>query len=309
MTETPVRALGIVLFWLLSLSTAFAACGGKMITQHVTPPACIPAAPKRIVTLDPLLTLGMLRELGVTPVGAPYLGIEDREMLAEIKRSSITDIGHPLEPSLERIIALKPDLILGASYGHSGVYEKLSRIAPTLLIDHIDWKEHYRLVGEVSGKSAEATAALQAYEQRVADIRKRIPDVEVSTVRVAPGNFQVYLDGPLAYAPYLVLREAGVKRPAYERTTDGTIVKRPDWEGLGALEGDVLLYVVISDYEAGSDDRFDQEIVANPLWQMLPAVQAGRAYRVDRGTWMGFHGITSANRVLDDIERYIIKAP
>ncbi|MGZ2475195.1 ABC-type Fe3+-hydroxamate transport system substrate-binding protein [Sinorhizobium medicae] len=50
-------------------------------------------------------------------------------------------------------------------------------------------------------------------------------------------------------------------------------------------------------------------MLTNPLWKMLPAVKAGRVYRVDAGTWIEFNGLASANKILDDIETYIIPRP
>ena len=87
------------------------------------------------------------------------------------------------------------------------------------------------------------------------------------------------------------------------------MVKRPDWEELSALDGDVLLYVVASGLDTGPDEDLADATLSNPLWKSLPAVKAGRAYRIDRATWMGFHGTASAHRVLDDVERYILTAP
>lgn len=304
-----MRTIVIAMLCLLSASPAFAACAGRSIARHVyRAPVCIPAEPKRIVVLDPFLSLGVLWELEAPFIGAPLMGIQDEPLRVAVARAAVVDLGHPMQPSLEQVAALQPDLIIGASYMHAQAYEMTSRIAPTLLIDPIDWKEQFRLIAEVTGRSEKAEAALRAYEERAAAIRKRVPDIEVSVVRVASSGFQVYLDGPAAYAPYGVLREAGVKRTAYETTTDGTVVKRPDWEGIAALDGTVLLYVVVSGYEAAPDNALERETLANPLWQMLPAVAAGRSHRVERATWMGFYGVTSAHKVLDDIERYILPA-
>lgn len=106
-----------------------------------------------------------------------------------------------------------------------------------------------------------------------------------------------------------MLREAGIRRTASETTTDNTVAKRADWEEVAALDGAILLYVVVSGLDPGPDDALAAATVANPLWQMLPAVRTGRAHRVGRGTWMGFHGVASAHRVLDDIERLILATP
>jgi len=295
---------------LLSLPVAHAGCEGKEINEGVyNAPFCVPAGAKRIVTLDPLLTLGILIELEAPVVATPYMAIQDAEVLDIVKQSKMVDLGNPKEPSLERLAALKPDLIIGSTEAHAQIYEKASKIAPTVFFSHMGWKQYVRLLAEITDREDAANEALAAYEKRVASIRARMKDVTVSAVRFAPGRFVVFVDGPAAYAPFAVLHEAGVKRTAYETVTDDTIVKRPDWEELANLDGDILLYVSASGFESGPDDALEKEVTGNPLWQFLPAVRNGRAYRVDRATWQSFHGIASAHRILDDIERYILTAP
>jgi len=302
----------LIAFFLLFIPApaAFAACNGQLIEKNVlNAPVCIPANPQRIVTLDPLLSYGALTELGVEVIGAPLFGIQDADIRARAEKASVVDIGHPAQPSLERVTALKPDLIIGSSEFHGQIYNTVSKIAPTLFIDHIDWKDHIALLARITGQADKANEARQVYENRVASIRSRVPDVKVSVARVKPGGFNVYVDGPAAYAPYAVLHEAGIKRTAFETVTDNTIVKRLDWEGASSLNGDILLYVVVSGYDPAPDEALMAETLANPFWQLLPAVAAGRAHRIDRATWMGFHGYGSANRVLDDIERFILPVP
>ncbi|MCM2477112.1 iron-siderophore ABC transporter substrate-binding protein [Rhizobium sp. CG5] len=295
--------------FLLPVSFADAACSGKAVSEGVyNPPFCIPTEPKRIVTLDPLITLGMLIELKAPVVATPYVAITEDEVLNVVKAREMVDLGNPREPSLERLAVLKPDLIIGSAEAHSAIYEQAAKIAPTVLFKHMDWKRYLQRLSQVTGREGAANASLEAYETRVAAIRERMKDkkLTVSTVRLAPDRFVVFVDGPDAYAPFSVLHEAGVKRTAYETVTDGTIIKRPDWEELANLDGDVLLYVSASGFESGPDDALEKQVTENPLWQLLPAVQAGRAHRVDRGPWQSFHGIASANRILDDVERYIL---
>lgn len=298
-----------LLFLALPFSPAHAACGGKEIKEGVyNAPFCIPKGAKRIVTLDPLITLGLLIELEAPLVGTPYMAIQDEGVLKAVRDQKMVDLGNPREPSLERVAALKPDLIIGSAEAHAQIYETASKIAPTVLFKHMDWKKYLQRLSEVTEREGAANAALAAYETRVAGIRARMEkqDVTVSTVRLAPDRFVVFVDGPEAYAPFSVLHEAGVKRTAYETVTDGTIVKRPDWEELANLDGDILLYVSASGFESGPDDALEKDVTQNPLWQLLPAVQNGRAHRVDRAAWQSFHGIASANRILDDVERYIL---
>ncbi|GGF74703.1 iron ABC transporter permease [Azorhizobium oxalatiphilum] len=295
---------------LLQVVPAAAACDGRRIDQQVlNPPACVPAEPLRVVILDSFYNLGMALELGAPVVGAPLFAAHDARLTELARTAGVSDIGDFRSPSLERILALKPDLLIGEAQLHGALYPALSKIAPTVLIEAPDWKAHFMTLGNILGRTPAAVERLAAYEARVAAIRARVPDTTVSIIRIAPHGFHVYLDGPRAYAPYAVLREAGVKRTAYETTTDDTVLKRPDWEDIGALDGGILLYVAAAGSARGQDDALAAETVANPLWQMLPAVQAGRTHRLERGTWMGFNSLASAHRVLDDIERFILTTP
>lgn len=63
-------------------------------------------------------------------------------------------------------------------------------------------------------------------------------------------------------------------------------------------------------YSASLDDSpegrdLEAEVTSNPIWQALPAVQVGNTYCGSAEHWLSFGGLASANRVLDDVERYL----
>ena len=87
-----------------------------------------------------------------------------------------------------------------------------------------------------------------------------------------------------------------------------TVLKRPDWEGLTNLEGDELFYVVGGGHDSPEGQELEAEVTSNPIWQRLPAVQAGNAHRVSAEHWMSFGGLASANAVLADVEQYLTQA-
>lgn len=299
---------------LISLLIAFAApafaCEGRLADHPsiLGGPVCVPAEPQRIVVIDPTFSLGMTLELGLPVIGAPLFGMSDEALKAEALKRDVEDLGSFAEPSIEKVIALGPDLIIGSALAGEGVLQIASRIAPTVLIGAEGWKDYYRIVADITGTRRLADEKLAAYEARAAALRGRVGDRTVSVVRITPWDFQVYPDGPNAYGPFAVLAEAGVRRSAYETVSDPLPIKRPDWEQLSQLTGEVLLYIVGGANDSDTSGRHE-EVVNNPLWQMLPAVRAGNVHRVDAGTWMEFSGIASANRVLDDIETYIIGEP
>ncbi|WP_343207803.1 iron-siderophore ABC transporter substrate-binding protein [Ancylobacter oerskovii] len=270
-------------------------------------PVCVPKDPARIVVVDPTFSLGMGLELDLPIVGAPLRLMSDRILRDEAVRRGVADLGSYFEPSIERLVALKPDLIIGSSLTDSA-YPLLSQLAPTLLISAGNWKTYLSRLAQATGREQKAAELLAAYDARVAALKSRIPDQRVSVVRITSWDFQVNLDAPDAYGPFSVLRDVGVRRTDYETAQGNATLKRPDWEELDNLQGNMLLYIVGGANNSDTNGRHE-EVTGNPLWRMLPAVRAGRVYRVDAGTWMEFSGTTSAHRVLDDIERLIIAKP
>lgn len=306
-----MRGLFLALIGITFSLPAFAECAGRSFSAPTVfnPPLCLPAEPKRIIALDPTFSLGMPIELGMPVVGAPLVGMSDETLKDKAIATGVTDLGTFMEPSVEKIIALQPDLIIGSGFLGEEVYQRASQLAPTALVTAENWKDFYRTIAEIGGRGEALSALFADYDRRVAAVRERVPkDIEVSVVRITPNEFQVYLDKPNTWAPFDVLREAGVKRTAFETSETDESMKRLDFEGLAALDGDILLYIVGGSNDSATSGRHEA-VLANPLWQMLPAVMAKRVYRVDEATWMEFNGIASANKVLDDIETYIIGKP
>lgn len=270
-------------------------------------PLCVPADPQRIVVLDPTYSLGMSLELGLPVLGAPIFDMSDAVLKAEAESAGVTDIGAMTAPSVEAVVALQPDLIIGSALAE-GYLAMLSQIAPTALIAAEDWKSYYHTLGTITGRDGDVDEAFAAYDARVDALAAQIPETTVSILRITNWDFQVYLDGPAAYGPFDVLRDVGVQRSAYETTDTDQTIRRPDWEELAALDGETLLYIVGGSNDSDTSGRLD-EVLGNPLWQLLPAVQSDRVYPLDPGIWMEFSGIGSAMRVLDDVERLIIGTP
>ena len=302
-------ALLVMACALAALAGAASACDGRAITEGpvLALPLCVPEAPQRIVVLDPTYSLGMALELGLPVAGAPLFGMSDAALKARAEAAGVTDIGAMTSPSVEAVIALQPDLILGSALAESYL-PMLSQLAPTGLISAEDWKAYYRTLGTVTGQAAAVEEGFAAYDARIAALRPRVPEAPVSILRITDWDFQVYLDGPNAYGPFDVLRDLGVHRSAYETTDSADSVRRPDWEDLAALDSGKLFYIVGGSNDSDTSGRLD-EVLANPLWQMLPAVAAGEVHRLDPGIWMEFSGLGSAARVLDDAERLILETP
>jgi iron complex transport system substrate-binding protein len=311
MFGSSMRFITLALLGSLLAFPAFAQCEGRLIENGAIlhPPLCAPKEPKRIISLVPTFSLGIALELGLPIVGAPLFGMSDLDLKSKAEAAGVVDLGSFMEPSIEKIIALQPDLIIGNDFIGEEAYQMASQLAPTALLTGANWKEFYHTLANVAGISDGIAGRFAEYEKRVAAIRERVPkDLRVSVVRITPWEFQVYLDEPDAWAPFDVMREAGVRRTDFETSKTNIGTKRLDFEGLAGLDGDILLYIVGGSNDSATSGRHEA-VLANPLWQMLPAVKAGRVYRVDAATWIEFSGLASAHKVLDDIEKYIIARP
>ena len=95
----------------------------------------LPQAPQRVVSLDDLST-ELLVSLGIEPVGVGNLeGYRRWVKLGSDQLAQSEPLGSAQQPNLERLVKLKPDLIVGVSSLHSALFERLDALAPTVLYD------------------------------------------------------------------------------------------------------------------------------------------------------------------------------
>ncbi|MEH1164049.1 iron-siderophore ABC transporter substrate-binding protein [Micromonospora sp. CPCC 205539] len=188
-------------------SSASAATGFPVSVQHKYGTTEIAAAPTRVVTLglsdqDPVLALG------VVPVGAidwflerPYGKWPWAQPLWAGKTPEI--VGERDEYNLEKVAALKPDLIIGLYSGMSkDQYDKLSKIAPTVAqpVGFDDyaapWQDMTRLAGKALGKEAKANELIAAIDARLAKLAAEHPDFAGKSVAVVepyePGKYAIF---------------------------------------------------------------------------------------------------------------------
>jgi len=129
----------------------------------------IPVNPKRVVVI---FVQGDVLALGITPVGTSFN--DDAAFLEQTKDVTVIDAYSINE---EEIMALDPDLILWNTEDIS-VYESLSKIAPTLIMDYfsMDYQDRLRFFGEVLNRSNEAKELIQSFDKKITDAKKEIAD-------------------------------------------------------------------------------------------------------------------------------------
>ena len=274
--------------------------------QHHLGETCIPINPQRIIATDEDL-LEILLALGLKPIAAsePNM-VNSRSRHLGGKVDDVVSLGKNNQLSLERILQLNPDLILGFDFSLENNYNQFSQIAPTValyLSSHDAWKTALQRADEILSRSQQAQQQLENYQERIEKLQtamgEQLDKTEVSVVRF-------YADGHLEFRdsssfPGSVLKNVGLPRPAvqYETNSDETY-QSVSSERLDLLDGDVIFVAL----DAGANERFSK-FQQDPLWQKLKAVQNERVFIVDSGYWI-FGNVLAANAILDDLFRYLV---
>lgn len=230
----------------------------------------IPVNPKRIVAEE---YLGSLIALDMIPVGAPGLTLDNYYFKEAL--TGVEDTGVYGQVSVEKIIALDPDLILS---GNADSYNQLSKIAPTIIIPYGTLKnahEELTYFGELLGKEKEAKTWLDHYDQQIAAAKamvdKAIPeDATFSILEVSAKSIWTYGDN-FGRGGQPIFQALGRKPP--EVVADEIMEKQ--WVELSAE----LLDKYAGDYLVVTANNITLEYLkAEPIWSKLPAVKNDHVY-------------------------------
>ncbi|AKQ63394.1 Vitamin B12 ABC transporter, B12-binding component BtuF [Myxococcus hansupus] len=169
------------------------------------PPA--PAKVRRVVTLAPSLS-EMVLALGA---GGTLVGVsrfDEAKAVAKLPR-----VGGFTDPSVEAVVALKPDLLLvQPGPGNQRPVEKMAELGvPVLLLPlHSvqDVLAALRAVGQALGKQTEADAIVSGIEATRARIREAAKKLPAPRVLFVYGFEPLVVAGPGSFADEL-LRDAG----------------------------------------------------------------------------------------------------
>jgi iron complex transport system substrate-binding protein len=220
------RVLGLIA--VLAVVALTAGCGSGAPAESTAPPTAegrgeafpvtidhalgsttIPAEPRRVVAVgytdqEPLLALGV-RPLGaMVCFGDGTYGRWPWERRAWAGRPAEVVSTNAGEIDLERVAALRPDLIL-ALYAEldRGQYDKLSQIAPTVAqaaegdAYTTPWQAMTRVAARAVGRTAEGERLIRRTEAGFAAFRAAHPNVAGRTALVIDAG-----DAPKSYYPF-----------------------------------------------------------------------------------------------------------
>jgi iron complex transport system substrate-binding protein len=319
----PLHRRGAALALLLAAALGLSACGSSGVAApsattardgvfprtvtHAMGNTVIPSQPKRVVALD-LAFVDASLLLGADVVGyttyrsvdgslPDYLG---KPALEHAKNAEI--VGTLAQPSLEKIAALKPDLILSAKVRHAAIYDKLSQIAPTVFSETTGatFKDDLLLTGEALGRQDLAQAAVRTFEKRAKtlgdEIRAKLHRSPTASVVRFTEEPTVRLYTATSYAG-VVLGDAGFQRPPGQPTApEGKVLVDVSEENIPSLDADEVFVASYRDAN-GASSQTQQRFESNPLWGRLK----GARRDVDDMVWITGVGVLGGDAILDDL--------
>ena len=251
--------------------------------------------PRRIVSLVPALT-EMLFAIGAGPQVVAVSSYD--EFPPQVK--SLPRVGALLDPDTERILSLKPDLVV--TYGSQvDLQTQMQRASIATYdyrhggLDHIFIT--IRELGRRTGHDQEAQAVVAGIESRIAAVKARVagkprPRTLLVFSREARALRNVYVSGGRGFLHDMLVAAGGqdvfedVGRESWQATTETILARAPD----------VILELRSENIPVGRE--LDEE---TEVWSRLAAVPAVRARRIYFIT--GQQMTVPGPRVADGIER------
>ncbi|CAD5252090.1 putative siderophore-binding lipoprotein yfiY [Halomonas sp. A3H3] len=271
----------------------------------------VEGTPERVVTLYEG-ALDAAVAAGVNPLGAVTTRGGDNVasyIEAHLGENTPAIMGVVREINIEAVLAQQPDLILAPAQLSDEQYQLLSRIAPTVVpptqpLAPDNWKDEARLYGEALNRQAAIAEAIEAVEQRAAEVAEAVEEAGVGgsafLVRWMPGGPMVmsenlFAAGLLAQAG-LDVQDAGL---VGERGVHSDVLSL---ENLSQVDGDWLFLATLNEDGQAAVDAAKQ----SSAFTRLNVVQQDHVVPVDGQLWTSANGPLAAQAILDDIEAALL---
>ncbi|MEM9447515.1 MAG: iron-siderophore ABC transporter substrate-binding protein [Cyanobacteria bacterium P01_E01_bin.6] len=300
---------------------------------HSTGETMICGQPETIVSLGPF-TLEMLLSLGFQPSGyadhtpfaqdtftnpaqqIPYLG--DRVT------TQPANVGTVYEPSIEAILALEPDLIVGNEWLKAP--ETLAQIAPLLILEWGDTESSLRAIAQAVGQPEKAESLIANLDQEIAAARGGFEPVVAShpttlvlsssdsrefQVLSSPDNLCSSLVSDLGF-DVLGLPDQNQGSSDGGRPTPISIEALPQFEQadtiilLGSDRGSINQFDDLAQFKESQTASLKTEWENNAIAQSMKASQNGRVYFIPVYVCLGLPGPVGTELYLEELQEQLL---
>ena len=293
--KTPIITALIVSSLIAFGGPSLRAQSSTLSIKHELGTTTLFSQPKRIVVLE-YSFLDALTALGVKPIaGAIAASGGDRGVPLYLAKAAeaVALVGSRGQPSLEAILAQKPDLILADLTRHKAIATQLEAIAPTVTWksqdgNYDDIMTQFLEIGRIVGREAKAITLLEAQKRLVEKTRALAPKnapFSLAAVAWAQGftaQSSESFTGSLLerFGRPTIKPQAGTVR--FELSLEALVAQNPEQMVL---------------FKAPDEKILLDEWRKNPLWASLEAVKSGRIYVFDRDLWTRGKGVLALKQM------------
>lgn len=278
----------------------------KIEITHALGTSIINHAPKKVIALD-MNEVDALDQLQIPVAGMPKDFVP--HFLAHYKDDPlIRDLGAIVQPNIERVYALKPDLILITSL-QANHYQELSKLAPTIYFDvnyfdsgvsYIEKiKAHMLMLGKIFNKQLLANKKVAELDSKFQRAKKQIETRTEKAMIVLHNNGALRFFG--AQSRYgFIYNALGVKSasPSAETGSHGQPISH---EFIYKYDPDII-YVIDRTAVMGNKAAIKKSDLNNPLLQQTKAWKNNRIQFVDSEAWyITGASYTSLMIMIDDV--------
>ena len=265
----------------------------QIVVKHELGTTTLDSIPENIAVLE-LSFLDSLYNLDVDPVA--IADDEDASKVADVTEGELTEytsVGNRKEPNLEELSTLDLDLIIADTSRHSEIYEDLSKIAPTIVLNSIDstydeYIENFETIAKVVGKEEEAEVKAKA-EDKVSN---------KNVLTVSPKN-----DGYTAHTSSSfvgqVLEKAGFTNAVQSEDVEASL----SLEQLVEIDPDIIVYM-----REDIDTTIYEEWKDTELYKSLKSVKNNEVYvTVSRKPWTQYRGFISVKTLMKEMSGWLLE--
>ncbi|EJL30747.1 ABC transporter substrate-binding protein [Brevibacillus sp. BC25] len=215
--------------------------------------------------------LAVLDEYPIAAQGVSTITSNFPSLSKRVADKNIIDLG--MEVDLEKLLAVQPDVIIAAD-DMRDQYEKLSQIAPTVILPHAgDWRETLQQMAAIIGKEEKATNVLAEFDRKSAAYKEQLAFRSQESVM-----FVMYRG-----KEQFITWNDGRFDPFYDglglRGTEGDNENgQLSLESLAQLNPDHLF--VINNWQAPIQGGVKEALKGSNVWNSLNAVKNNRVYEL-----------------------------
>lgn len=280
---------------------------GKLVVSSKYGETVLPEKMERIVSIQ-LEDLALALDVNLV-ASRNFEGYYLADALEEKKVEAIA-IGEAANTiNLEQVLGYTPDLIIIRDNFEQSVFDELSKIAPTIAFKLQDPEVSLMALGMALGKEDVAAKRLEEYfakwEETKEVLDTAIGDESIALLRIMQKEIRLMPYSKNGMSAFLYADDyLGLEAPQMVKDYDNAENLAISMETLPELDAQHIL--LIAGYGSASAEEVEaaktryEQIAADPLWQTVPAVTAGKVHEVDSRTWLTY-GIIANEKKMEDL--------